>query len=805
MKLNLTKKSLLVGALVTSSISFNGFGQARVQAIHNSPDVATDTVDVWATSGASSSLLIDDFAFRNATPFINVTPGVPITLSFAPKNSTAITDTIAGLSTTVTLTNGATYIIVANGTVSSGYTPAQPFALNIYNMGREVANNTGETDVLVHHGSTDAPIVDVDERTAGNLVDDAAYGDFAGYLSLPTADYTLDVKDQTGSVVVASYGAPLATLGLADSALTVVASGFLDPSANNNGPSFGLWVALPEGGELVPLPVVTGPTARIQVIHNSADLAADSVDVYLNGSLLLDNFAFRTATPFIDAPALTNIQIGVAGKNSTSVNDTIPGAVFNYNLAQDSTYILVADGIVSPTGYAPAQPFTLNVYGSGREVSSTIGNTDVLVHHGSTDAPTVDVDERTAGNLVDDASYGDFAGYLSLPTADYTLDVKDQTGSVVVASYGAPLSTLGLTDSAITVIASGFLDPSVNSNGEAFGLFVALPEGGNLIPLPSVAGPTARVQVIHNSADLAADSVDVYLNGSLLLDNFAFRTATPFIDAPALTNIQIGVAGKNSTSVNDTIPGAVFNYNLAQDSTYILVADGIVSPTGYAPAQPFTLNVYGSGREMAATSGNTDVLVHHGSTDAPIVDVDERSAGNLVDDAAYGDFAGYLSLATANYILDIKDSPGTTNVASYYAPLAALNLTDSALVVVASGFLDPSVNSNGPAFGLWVALPNGGNLIELPDTTGPTTSLVENTIEKVTMFPNPANDIISVDGYDLNNKTVAIFSADGKIIDGSFYTVNNSQINIAQLAKGTYRISILDNSKMVGVATFIKM
>jgi hypothetical protein len=44
-------------------------------------------------------------------------------------------------------------------------------------------------------------------------------------------------------------------------------------------------------------------TAKIQVIHNSADAAASSVDVYLNGGLAIDDFAFRTATPFIDVPA----------------------------------------------------------------------------------------------------------------------------------------------------------------------------------------------------------------------------------------------------------------------------------------------------------------------------------------------------------------------------------------------------------------------------------------------------------------------------------------------------------------------
>ncbi len=57
-----------------------------------------------------------------------------------------------------------------------------------------------------------------------------------------------------------------------------------------------------------------------------------------------------------------------------------------------------------------------------------------------------------------------------------------------------------------------------------------------LLSLGSLNAQTARVQVIHNSADLAAAVVDVYLNDALIpqLDNLAFRTATPFITAPAV-------------------------------------------------------------------------------------------------------------------------------------------------------------------------------------------------------------------------------------------------------------------------------
>ncbi len=170
----------------------------------------------------------------------------------------------------------------------------------------------------------------------------------------------------------------------------------------------------------------------------------------------------------------------------------------NYTLAADETYILVAEGIVSESGYSPATPFDIAVYGMGREAANMMDKTDVLVHHGSTDAPTVDVYETGvgAGELIDDFMYGEFAGYLELGTLDYVLEVRDETAENVVAAYQAPLSTLGLNGAAISVIASGFLNPANNSNGPAFGLWVALASGGNLVELPMFTPATARVQVI---------------------------------------------------------------------------------------------------------------------------------------------------------------------------------------------------------------------------------------------------------------------------------------------------------------------
>ncbi|HRO43974.1 MAG TPA: DUF4397 domain-containing protein [Flavipsychrobacter sp.] len=247
-------------------------------------------------------------------------------------------------------------------------------------------------------------------------------------------------------------------------------------------------------------------TARVQVIHNCADAVADSVDVYVNGAKALDNFAFRTATPFINLPANAPIMVGIAPKNSSSVSDTI----YNLEVTLDptKTYIVVASGIVSAMGYNPAPAFGLKVYDMGREAATMPGNTDVLVMHGASDAPTVDV--RAGGNvLVDDISYGQFSnGYLSLPTSDYTVNITDASGSTTVQSYSAPLQTLSLQGAALTVLASGFLTPANNSGGPSLGLYVALPVGGSLIPLPvattnvsQISGKNSAVKIYPNPAN----------------------------------------------------------------------------------------------------------------------------------------------------------------------------------------------------------------------------------------------------------------------------------------------------------------
>jgi hypothetical protein len=447
------------------------------------------------------------------------------------------------------------------------------------------------------------------------------------------------------------------------------------------------------------------------------------------------------------------------------------------------------------------------MYTGARLESNIAGRTDILVHHGSTDAPTVDVIEvgLGAGTLISDLEYAEFSDYLELPAIDYVLEIRDASNDNLLGTFRAPLQTLGLENLAITVVASGFADPSVNSDGAPFGLWAAVPAGGPLVELP-VFIPSAMVQVIHNSADLNAAVVDVWMNETLLIDDFAFRTATPFEFLPANTQITIAIKGPDSQDPSD--PLWTGNFTLTEDEKYILVASGIISPEGYDPAEPFTLVAYAGALQEATSPSNTDILVFHGATDAPTVDINEASAGLLVDNLSYGQFDGYLELLTANYALNITDESGSTVVATFTAPLADLNLYGESLTVLASGFLDPSVNSNGPEFGL-LAVKADGTALMLTNTSGVDDQAIEPSSFKI--YPNPAFESVNI-SYKLKSKemvSVSITDISGRVVKNIGFGMKNAgvyeeKIAVDDLIPGMYMISILTSGDDVAKKLFIR-
>lgn len=306
------------------------------------------------------------------------------------------------------------------------------------------------------------------------------------------------------------------------------------------------------------------------------------------------------------------------------------------------------------------------------------------------------------------------------------------------------------------------------------------------------------VQFIHNSADTATAVIDIWLDDDLLLDNFSFRTASAFMDLPSGQVFTLSIQGPESTSPENPLWSQ--NFILNADKAYILVANGILSPTGYYPAKPFGL----FGNTSALVEGTnplfTDIIMFHGSTDAPTIDVIETGfgIGPLVQDFPYSYWAGYASLPTEDYTIEIRASSDDEPIASFYAPLATLDLGGHAITVVTSGFLHPEKNSDGEPFGLYVALASGGELLNMPIITGLN---AQAAINEMKFYPNPAKDVVNV-SFDLETSSevdIHIFNLVGKQV----YTASlgnraaglqTNTINIEGLKDGMYFLRITSNN-----------
>jgi hypothetical protein len=255
--------------------------------------------------------------------------------------------------------------------------------------------------------------------------------------------------------------------------------------------------------------VTNAQTARMQIIHNSSDNVAKFVDIYINNVLRFPDLEFRHATPFFDVDGSISITV-VAGSSMSATENVY--SISNLTTNVGRKYIYVIDGVrnSSVVGYVPGGGnFGFQTISTGRETALVATNTDVLVHHGSFDAPIVDINDVTTlpfSNLVNDIAYKSFSNYLSLPTSNYTIDVRNSAGTTVVKTYSAPLATLGLEGKAITVVASGFFTPANSSFGPSFGLWAATSAGGKLVELPEVVLSTnefesKNVTILPNPAN----------------------------------------------------------------------------------------------------------------------------------------------------------------------------------------------------------------------------------------------------------------------------------------------------------------
>jgi hypothetical protein len=431
-----------------------------------------------------------------------------------------------------------------------------------------------------------------------------------------------------------------------------------------------------------------GPGALLQVIHESPDPAAQVVDVYVNGELFIDDFRYRTATPFTQVPADTGLEVALAPGDSDSFDDRI--VEFDAFVIQpDDELVVVVDGVLDPQQF-PSTPTTreaalgLSLLEEARAQPLDSDVDEVTIYHSSPDTAPVEVIGDRDDTLVSALSYGEFSNYVELSSGIHTLDVFSATDQRRFDSFQTPNLGGGST---FVVAASGFLNGATDNQLPNFELIAYPAEGGEGIELIQAG----RIQAIHNSPDPAVETVDVYLDGELIADDLSYQEATQFVTFPAEVNLDLAIAPGDSTSADDAIFTA--RPMLGTGGSYAAIANGVVDPSEFEANPDVVDTVFdvdlGVVRESADNADEVQLKVFHGVTDAPQLDV-VTAAGKqtLVDDLAFGEFSNFFTVDPAPVGLQVTEADDQDDVLTQI-DVDLSPFEGQALTLVASGFLTP--------------------------------------------------------------------------------------------------------------------
>lgn len=152
---------------------------ARVQFIH-----AADSETVELRANGES--LRARFAYKTATPFMDVQAGTPLDIEIIPVDPWS---TVSTISLPLDLTPGETYIVVLQGTFNEE--DPYPVDFTVFEGGREHGTQANMVDMLFVRGAPDIPVM-TDIVVEGGLVvaDNVSYGGFGeDYFSLPAGSF----------------------------------------------------------------------------------------------------------------------------------------------------------------------------------------------------------------------------------------------------------------------------------------------------------------------------------------------------------------------------------------------------------------------------------------------------------------------------------------------------------------------------------------------------------------------------------------------------------------------------------------
>ena len=558
--------------------------------------------------------------------------------------------------------------------------------------------------------------------------------------------------------------------------------------------------------------------AQVKIIHNAADTSLDSMDVYIDGIKQLDNFHFRKSTPFSNLPSGQQLDIGLAPYNSSNVNDTFVN--FQRSFTPD-THAVIFSGVRNPSNYEDnPNGFDIeigmyvkeNIRASSHE---DINHIDLAVFQGVTDLRYMDFLINRRSIYPDNLGYGHYSNFASIPLAWYLCDVTDSANSQFYHTAQWEFNSASLRGLAGLLFTSGFVDSQANNYGRAFDVMLALHDGwGTVKTLPEMK--YSQIQFIHNSPDPKLDTLDIYVNGDLAVDNIGYGDATAFERMPvANEQTRIGIAPYTSNTTGNGYADTfrTFTRNFMSGNSFINVINGLVDPAKFADnpngleRDLYLFTARGLQESNNQTRGRVIMTFMTGVPDAPYMDlVSNKSLVQGIKELSNYSYLGfmgtYMPIKPQKYKFTLYDSSRSSAPQSsekYYAFKADLSpYKDSGIFIYTNGFMNPEDNNDGPDVRMIGALPNGDTVIfnktyDHNDFDNPSgVKAVKNPYTNFHLSPNPAGEYTRLH-YSLSEGSVV--SVDVAAVSGK----KLKTIELGAKKSGTYTRTIATEKLDEGV------
>ncbi|MEN0046603.1 MAG: DUF4397 domain-containing protein [Bacteroidota bacterium] len=492
--------------------------------------------------------------------------------------------------------------------------------------------------------------------------------------------------------------------------------------------------------------------AKVQFIHNAL---SENVDIYIDDRLQFQNLIFRQGTPFIDFPE-GYWTMKVAPANSGSVEESV--ADFDFYIDSASTYIVMLGG--ETNAY---ELFTHEAHSLWSDANQHAGMTFV---HGAIGIPRINLSSQEQ-NVIEGLHYGEFTNFLNIPSSQFSLITETHEEEVpLIANY---VKLDFWKKKSVVFFSSGYTDgrlPRLRTyailfNGTSFPL--------EEIPLPD-NHKKVNVQLIQN---VPAAAFDLYLNDELLIDDFDFRTATPFLDFPKEEYFNIGLAPANSTSYLEVTE--YFTFKLDKELPYLLFIH-------HDETEGNTLMQLRDRVPESTIASSVAVSFAHGVFDMSSVDIYVDGVRKYSNVGA-GEITPHLLLPSRPFQLDLHLANEEQSLFSYDVNLSHWRGRSAAIYT--SGFAE---NENFP-LSMQVTLSDSSTFALTPKTANVDEEGDEEVIEaRGVLEDNPTQVFVEKKTIDVIVRIDEPNALEIRLVDGAGKVIEE-QIE-GQLGKGKYFFDI---------------